>query len=274
MDSAQVMVASFQSRELIKAITFEDILKELRSRPLNDDEMVACLKWWTGLSKQGDESRLLSIRTELLNAAVLVIGSPGHADESIIPLTSIKTFINPRSTGGILPLDGPLPSHLLPICVSKQIPPESLASSFPWIELTVVGWLQHICDIRDSSFDVQFDIDKSSTWAERVFFVLMRSWPTLSAPSKNEVVTLLRKHSCVPTSTGMKIPTEAYFANANIFHDLPVVTFPSGASIKGNLERLLEALGVRKHVDLQVIFNRFVCLTESNYYLCHNTKTG
>jgi hypothetical protein len=60
----------------------------------------------------------------------------------------------------------------------------------------------------------------------------------------------------VPTSGGLKIPEESYFVKADLFHDLPVVTLPSGTPIRPALERMLQALGVRKHVDLQVVFNR------------------
>jgi hypothetical protein len=58
---------------------------------------------------------------------------------------------------------------------------------------------------------------------------------------------------------GMKIPTEAYLPNVNIFHDLPIVTFPSGAVIRDNgplATFLHDSFGVRKHVDLEIIFAR------------------
>jgi hypothetical protein len=50
----------------------------------------------------------------------------------------------------------------------------------------------------------------------------------------------------------MKTPSEA----VDIFHDLPIVNLPSGVQIKGSLEKVSAELGVRKHVDFQVIFNR------------------
>ncbi|KAI0279555.1 hypothetical protein BGY98DRAFT_1096042 [Russula aff. rugulosa BPL654] len=50
---AKTMVAALRSREMIKDITFVDVLNELRSRPLSETEAVACLQWWIGVSKQG-----------------------------------------------------------------------------------------------------------------------------------------------------------------------------------------------------------------------------
>ena len=54
----------------------------------------------------------------------------------------------------------------------------------------------------------------------------------------------------------MKTPCEAYFSKADIFHDLPVIDLPSGVQIKGHLEKLLVDLGVRKHVEIHVVYKR------------------
>lgn len=251
------MVASLQSRGMIKAITFDDVLNELRSMPLSEPEMIACLKWWMDLPSQGNNNLQLSrIRTELLGAAVLTIGTPGTADEKIVQLSSIETFLNPKGIGATIPLDGPLPDHLLPVSISKSLATNSLASSFPWSELTIVQWLQHLCDPKVVANRVDFDINLSAPWAEKVLTVISRAWPSLPNEAKVEIVALLRDKTCIPTSGGLKVPIEAYFANANIFHDLPIVTFPSGMAVKGTLEKVLQSLGVRKHVDLQVVFNR------------------
>jgi hypothetical protein len=104
--------------------------------------------------------------------------------------------------------------------------------------------------------DAEHDINRSATWAERVLSTLSRSWPSLSNSVKEQLVALLKDQACIPTTGGLKIPEQAYFANANVFKDLPIVKLPSGTSIKGAIEKLLLALGVRKHVDLQLVFNR------------------
>jgi hypothetical protein len=105
---------------------------------------------------------------------------------------------------------------------------------------------------------VEFSIIESPAWAERVLQVLNRCWVTLSKTNQDHIIILLENIPCIPTSTGMMLPNEAYFLDADIFHNLPVISLPSGAPIRNNLERLLGDLGVRKHVDLQVIFNRQV----------------
>lgn len=253
---ATPMVAALKTRGLIKPITFQDVLSELRSRPLAEADMIACLNWWIKMPTSGPEApKLLSIRTELLSAAVLIIGKPGSADEQIIQLSGITTFMNPRS---FIPLDGPLPSHMLPVVVSKHLPSASIAASFPWTELSVADWLRHICSpaVTGPGCPVAFNLKLSAPWAERVLTVLTSAWPSLSNDAKIQIAAVLKDVACIPTSGGLKVPEESYFVKADLFHDLPVVILPSGTAVRPALERVLQALGVRKHVDLQVVFNR------------------
>ena len=256
LTDAQGMITSLETRGMIKPITFADVLKELRSRPLAEDEMIACLAWWIGMSKQLTTSNL-SHRAELLDAAVLATGKLGSTNEKIIPLGSLETFINSRTISNILPLDGPLPDHLLPVSVSKHFSSSDIASAFPWTELTIPKWLEHICSPEVRFSNIHQDLASSPIWAERVLMILSRAWATLSVPEKGEICSRLGAVACIPTSSGMRLPDQSYFPQANIFNDLAVVTFSSGATLKGSLERVLQALGVRKHVELQIIFNRY-----------------
>ena len=253
VDSSKSIVAALRGKGMLKDITFVDVLKELRNRPLSEEEMVACLQWWINTSQQ-DPTGINDIRRELLGAAVLTAGSPGDGDERIIPLRGIQTFLNPRNV--VVPTDGPLPDHLLPINVSRKFDPTQLQKSLQWRELTVLEWVQHIAHPTVYTQKSEFNIIESPVWADRVLQVLGRCWQTLSKVNQTTVVGLLDTLNCIPTSAGMKMPSDAYFSNVDIFHDLPVVNLPSGVQIKGNLERVLADLGVRKHVDLQVIFNR------------------
>ncbi|KAJ6495551.1 hypothetical protein C8R47DRAFT_1213045 [Mycena vitilis] len=254
---APLMVDALKVRGLVKPITFQDVLTELRSRPLAETDMIACLNWWIKSYAANANATMLPIRTELLNAAVLIMGKSGSAEEQIIQLSSIKTFMNPRS---LIPLDGPLPNHLLPMVISKHLPAASIASSLPWTELSITDWLCHICSpaVTGNACPVEFNLTLSAPWAERVLAVLTAAWPSLSNDAKQTSVTILMDVPCIPTSGGLKVPREAYFIKADLFHDLPVVTLPSGAAVRPALERLLSGLGVRRHVDLQVVFDRMI----------------
>jgi hypothetical protein len=256
MSGAPLMVSSLQGRGLIKAITFQDVLQELQSRPLTQTEFVACLNWWTSVFREGDRDLLLPMRAQLIDSLVLSINE--NDGQKIIALSAIKFFINPRTPAGNIPTEGPSPEQLLPVSISKLFKPEVLSSCFPWTEFTIVQWIRFLCESGD--MQVEFDINLSPSWAERVLGMISRAWPTLSSASKTDIIQLLRLKTCIPTSSGMILPEQAYFPNVNIFGDLPIVVFPGGLIIKGTLERVLQDIGVRKHVELQIIFNRYANL--------------
>ena len=254
LDTSKLIVADLQEKGMLRDIMFEDVLKELRERSLSEGETVACLQWWIEASQQ-DPAGTNDNRRQLLDAVRMTISPPGGGHERIMPLKGIQTFL-PRNT--IFPTDGPLPSHLLPTSVSQYFDAAQLQSSLQWRELTVLEWIQHIVDPAVYTQKSDFNIVEYPVWADRVPQVLGRCWPTLSVVSQVAIGGLLDKLTCIPTSAGMRTPSEAYFSSTDIFHDLPVVDLPSGVRIKGSLKGMLAGLGVRKHVELQVILDRWV----------------
>ncbi|KAI0083802.1 hypothetical protein BDY19DRAFT_975723 [Irpex rosettiformis] len=255
---AAVMVEALRTRGMIKDITFGDVLKELKARPLPENEGIACLKWWASMYKTLSAAHVHAARKEILEATILTIGTPGSAEEKIIPLSSVQTFLNTRSHGSAIPTDGPLPTRLLPLSISRHFDPQALQSAFGWRELGIGEWLQFILDPQTTASHVEHDIVQCAPWAERVIQSLSRVWPSLSKDAQVDIVAQLRDKVCIPTSAGLRAPGDAYFQNAHVFPDLPLVAFPSGIAIKGSLEKTLQALGVRKHVDLQIVFNRMI----------------
>ncbi|KAI0781217.1 hypothetical protein BD413DRAFT_667167 [Trametes elegans] len=248
LKEAKAMVDTLRARGMIKDITFVDVLKELRNRPLSEAEMIACFKWWIDMYNQSTSTKLDYVRTELLGAAVLSIEERDWKAGQIVPLSVVESFLSRRSgsTGALIPMDGPLPPHLLPVEVSRHFESQALQNAFGWRELSIVEWLQHITN-PPTPHDAQYNIDQSAPWAARVLQVVSCAWQSLPAGQRAEIATMLQAHTC-----------EAYFQNAHIFNDLPVVAFPSRTAVKGPLEKLLQGIGVRKHVDLQIVFNRMI----------------
>ena len=254
LGSSKSVVEALQEKGMLRDITFLDVLKELRERPLSEEEMTACLQWWINTYQQ-DPTAIDDNRQMLLGAAVLTVGSSEDSDKLKIPLERIRTFVDPRNV--VVLTDGPLPSHLLPTSVNWKLDPNQLQKSLQWRELSILDWVQHIVDPAVYTQKSKFNIVESPVWADRVLQVLGRCWPALSeANQTGEVIGLLDKLTCIPTSVGMKTPSEAYFVGADIFHDLPIVNLPSGVQIEGSLEEILTDLGVRKHVNLQIILDR------------------
>jgi hypothetical protein len=253
-NGAKTMIAALRGRGMMKNTTFVDVLGELRLRRLSEMETVACLKWWIRVTKQGNNLNLQG-RSQLLDALVVSItGAP----EKIMNLSDVQTFLNFRRDGTIIPADGPLPSTLLPSSITRSFDPDVLASVFPWKELSIVDWLGHVIDPKVAAANAEFDITRSAPWAERVLSVLVQAWPSLAETAREDVIKMLSPKACIPTSTGMKVPDQAYFAS--VFWDLPlnlpIVTMPSGAIVNGTLGQVLRSLGIRNHVELQVILDR------------------
>jgi len=254
LDSSKLVVAALRERGMLKDIAFADVLKELRERPLQEEEMIACLQWWIDTLGK-DQAGITGIRREFLDAAVLTVCSSDDGDEKLIPLKGIQAFLNRQNVA--IPTDGPLPSHLLPISISRKFDSARLRICLEWREFTILEWVQYIVDPAVYTQKSEFNIVESPDWADRVLQVLGKYWPNLSkSAAQPSIVELLDKLACIPTSAGMKRPREAYFSKVDIFRDLPIINLPSRAQIRGNLERFLADLGVRKHVDLQIIYNQ------------------
>jgi hypothetical protein len=260
------LIAFLQRRNLIKSITFEDVLKELRSRPLSEEEMVACLNWWISIYERSDnpkvkrgeglvEANRSEIQNKFLETAIVTIGS--DTQNAIMPLSSVRTFLNQKGSAAFIPVDGPLPDHVLPFAVSKTLHPGLLAKALPWTELSVLEWVTHISSPSVCALDPAYDLKLSVPWAGRVLSVLARFWPSISKEMQFQIVEVLKRIPFIPTSQGLQLPEHAYFPNVKLFSDLSVVSLPPGMNAKGAMEKVLISLGVRKHVDLQVVFDRY-----------------
>ncbi len=253
VNGAKTTIAALRSRGMIKSISFVDVLNELRLRPLSETETVECLKWWIGVTKEGNTPKRLEERSKLLDALVVSVTGP---PKKTMKLSSARTFLSSRAER-IIPTDSPLPSTVLPTSITRSLDPDVLVSVFPWKQLSIFDWLRHIIDRRVATANAEFDVTHSTRWAERVLYVLAQAWQFMTDTDQQDVIGILSVVSCIPTSIGLKVPSQAYFPSVKLFRDLPIVTMPSGVIVVGNLEKVLLALGVRKHVQLQIIFDRF-----------------
>lgn len=231
-------VNALRERGLIRDITFGDVLQELSQRPLNETEMEACLKWRIGLDTaglQGHDEEV--VRKQFLQAAILSYlehKEDGGTEERIIPLASIKTFISPSNS--ISP-NFPLPPQNLPFSLSKHFTPDSLRRFFGWADLTVVEWLEYLL-LPSNGLPDESNITKSPEFSEKVLNVLAKAWGSLSKQQMQRIAEILQDKTVIPTKSGMKVPKEAYFANANVFPDLPIIELPKGTYIRGGLEKV------------------------------------
>lgn len=279
VEGAQDFIGQVRARGLVGEITMDDVLSELSGRALEIDEMVACLKWWIAVSSHVNYDP--SLRRRLLDSAIVQThakqpddGSNSDQSEAFQPLASVNTFLNPQR----VPTDVPLPTSCLSYEVSKAFSASDLARVFGWTELSLASWLSHIVELalsKDTAPDT--NIELSPVFSEKVFGILARAWGSMPSHRHEEIAKIVKDVACIPTRKGMHKPGDSYFANVSLFEDLPIVAFPS-VPVKANLERVLAALGVRRHVELQMIFDRLVAagnwdVTQLVSYLAANKDT-
>lgn len=255
---APSIIASLRGRGMLKDISFTDVLDELRVRPLPEADMVECLKWRIDLDTEGINPQLLAqLRREFLGAAILIITDESH-NERLIPLSNIQTVHIPRNATAMIPLDVPMPAHTLPFSVSKLVKAEALIPMFRWTELIIPMWTENLFSEALLKGNREFNMTLSPTFAEKVLNVLSRAWGSLPKDHQVQIVAILHDKACIPTKFGMKLPKESYFQNANVFSDLPIIEMPKSTPTKGTMEKLLLTLGVKQHVDLEVVFARMI----------------
>ena len=252
LDEAPRFVARLREQHLLKEVGLEDVVKALGSKPLNEKEMVDCLAWWQNVATV--EGYTPQIRSRLLDAAVLV-----QDNGKIVPLSIIETFVKPQTSS--IPTDMPLPSHTLPYTITKELRGATIYNTFGWTELTLLQYITFLIKppMSDTAgADLETDVRSSPAFAERVLAMLGRAWPSVSANQQSAIALELKDVPCIPTKAGFKKPGEAYFEKNLLFDDLPTIALPKNTAIKGGMEKMLLGIGVRKTVDLQLVFSRLI----------------
>ncbi|KNE70311.1 peptidyl-prolyl cis-trans isomerase A1 [Allomyces macrogynus ATCC 38327] len=142
-----------------------------------------------------------------------------------------------------------LPENVLPYAITRQFVDDNLR----WLgynEYQLTDWTPYIIPKLDTP-------EKCTD----VLSVFARAFPNLAATQQAMIVSLLMAAKCIPTSQGLSLPQDAYIA-AELFGDLPVVNVKLP-------EKFLRQLGVRDHVDPQILMDRLEKLNWDATQLLH-----
>lgn len=237
---AYTFMLNLHSRGFISELTMTDIRLGLESRALTEDELTEFLRW-AGEKLEGREMDSSGVRSLFdITLANIETGSEEQTGR-LLSLGAVSTYIN---TARITPTL-PVPSDTIPFAFSKSIPLKQL-QMFGWLELSMVRWVRHMTVSPQLE-----ELQSSEKLATQVLTLVAKCWDQLDGSSKEAVVNLLTPHSVMPTKAGMRRPEQSYFPSVKLFEDLPTVkAFP------GSKEKFLTALGVRKTVELSVVFDR------------------
>ncbi|CAK7265267.1 hypothetical protein SEPCBS119000_001421 [Sporothrix epigloea] len=255
-----VFVKKLHDFGIIQEATIDDVKSELESRPLNRDQLIHFVKW-IGNGALSGELDPPSVR-QLLQVAVASVveedfagakgvdakSKPSQPNVSIIELRSIKTFLWANK----IPANLPLPPSTIPYSITSAIPVPPL-HALGWASLELLPWLEYLISAR-GTIGSEWDMTANPTFSAQVLLVLSKNWDNLSAAHKTAIAAILKQHTTMPTRTGMKKPEEAFFPSVKLFDDLPVVA----ANCQHLKDKFLQALGVRKTIDLDTIFTRLL----------------
>lgn len=233
---------------LVTEVTVSDIKRELESNTLRSNQILEFISWLGRKTVAGQLDR--SSVQSLLRVAVANDDDKEGVPTRLIIFADITCFLNPQR----IPADLPVPPSVIPFRFTKSLDKYEL-EALGWVELQIVpwlGWIVNNCGDRNI-FSIDQDITQSATFAGQVLPVLSKQWETLSQTSKQSVVAKLQPQTVIPTKLGMKQPGQTYFASVRLFDDLPVVH-----GLNGVKEKILVQLGVRKTVELGVIFDRLI----------------
>ncbi|EEA26924.1 hypothetical protein TMatcc_004794 [Talaromyces marneffei ATCC 18224] len=233
---------------LVTEVTVSDIKRELENSALSSAQLAEFLSWIgkRAASDELDQKTTLS----LLSAAVAnEERSEGHPGR-LLTLAGIDCYLNPAR----IPSDLPIPPSVIPFRYTKSLEKREL-DAIGWKELQIVPWLRWLVENAGNRgvLSVENDLTRTASFAAQILPVLSKQWDTLSQSSKQTVIDILQPQTVIPVKKGMKRPEEAYFPSVRLFDDLPVVS-----GISNVKDRFLAALGVRKTVELGVIFERLL----------------
>ncbi|KDQ08125.1 hypothetical protein BOTBODRAFT_48402 [Botryobasidium botryosum FD-172 SS1] len=257
----EAMTVSLRKRKLIQEITDEDVIQELKSRPLTQEELIECLKWWISSNAGPSDSRDHSLRDQLLSTVKFTTSSSNgkgeqiHATGTVIHLASIRTYMDLRNG---IPLDVPLPSHTFPAAVGQSLDLSFLGPALGWSVLNVAEWVQNLTSkpTLDSS-PAESNLTTCKVFAARVLGVIAQVWDSPPVVGQHrEIVNKLKEVTCIPTQCGMKRPNETYLTEVGLFPDLPVASLPEGMAPRASMDRMLTALGVHQDVEVQLVLDR------------------
>lgn len=248
MKHANAFIKRLMDYGIITEITTSDIKKELERQALNEKQLVEFLQW-LGHKASINEVEPVIVRS-LLDVAVANEGSDDKGSGKLVVLGEIKHFVNPSRIPGAVPV----PSDTLSFKFTKMMD-KSLLEALGWEDLQLVPWLRWLVEMAGGrgSLSKDQDLTLSPLFASVVLPIVSKQWEGLSQSSKATVVNLLSSRTVIPTRLGMRQPAESYFPSVKVFDDLPVVT-----GLHSVKDKLLVALGVRKTIELGLVFERLI----------------
>ena len=231
---------------LLTEITVSDIRTALETTPLSTTQVGEFLDW---IGKQHAKGQLdKGTVKSLLSVAVASDGVEGAENTKILMLGTMQYYLNPSR----IPVEMPMPPSVMPFKYTKSLPKGTL-DALGWTEMHIVPWLRWLLEESGKSLLAEQDITRSPVLATQVLLILSKQWENMSQSTKDTIKDLLSEKAIMPTKLGLKKPSESYFPSVRLFADLPVVV-----GLNSVKDKVLLAIGVRKTIELNIVFDRLL----------------
>ncbi|KAI9894366.1 MAG: hypothetical protein M1814_003122 [Vezdaea aestivalis] len=248
VNEAKAFVDKLREFSLIVPVTISDVQNSLGANTLDEKQLGDFLKWTSAKALRGEIGKITI--TNLFGAAIVQYSPTGNDQQfRLLTLGGIKNFVLPQR----IPLDLPLPQTTIPFRFTKNLSQNEL-KVLGWDELLLFPWLRFLLAVDQSNdLPATQQLAESASFATKVLPIASKQWDSLSGSTRSEIRALFASKTIIPTKMGMKIPRETYFPSVKVFQDLPVVF-----GLNGVKEKFLSELGVRKTIELNVIFDRLL----------------
>ena len=238
-DGAPLFVSSLVDTNALNEVSIPDIISQLEIGALCGDHVSGFLKWAATQRYSGEIDA--EVLRKLMEAAV----TSGDPTGSPVVLANIRYTVNKAKLHDNIPL----PLDTLPFHITKFLTVREL-EALGWTELGLAEWLDFLCARKSVPFES--DLARNAEFAQLVLSIVSKNWDKEPQSKKDGMVANLKATICIPTRQGLRKPGEAYFPTVKLFADLPIIT------LNGVKEKVLLALGVRKTVELKIVFDRLM----------------
>ena len=243
MSGASEFIKVLEKSLIIRPISLNDVVSELAERVLSQDEIINLLKWWIRMKNSPEFVLQNPAVVAKFHSSILIPGCGG--DFSPVPLRSIVNYAHVK----MVPPNVPTSPITLPSAISRHFDDNDLRNVLNLNVVDIIAWTSFVCTLKRLEQDVEF--------AENVLAVISRGYGQLSEKLRQTLISLLSIKKCIPTvdhseAVVLVKPGDAYFKNVTLFPDLPIVRVGN----KSISEQFLKDLGVRTHVELQLVFDR------------------
>ena len=254
VSGAKVFVDKLVDFGLVTEVTVSDISKALEAMPLNSSQVGEFLTWLT--TQRRTEKLDPSTVRNLLSVAVAHESSKNGEAEKLLLLGSMQYFLNASK----ISTDMPVPETVMPFKFTKSIAKKDL-EDLGWQELQIVPWLRWLLENAGNKnvLSASQSMLADAAFSTQVLAVVSKQYDSLSQSSRATLIDTISKAAVIPTKLGMRKPSEAYFPNVKLFDDLPTVSGLSNVK-----DKFLALLGVRKTVELGMVFDRLLSKKEDN----------